>query len=89
VREQALHAEMRALLDDPFYRGFRVYGHPHGIKPIGYFVARMLDRNPRTPFRIELALHNLPTEIYRRYVDDRVRQCLRAASDERADGSGG
>lgn len=75
-RERELLRRMRSLLDDPFYRGFRVYGHPHGVKPIGYFVARMLDRNPRTPFRVELALHNLHTEIYRRYVEDRVANCV-------------
>lgn len=77
VRERDLHGRMRALLDDPFYNGFRVYGHPHGVKPIGYFVVRMLDRNPHTPFKIELALHNLHTEIYRRYARDRIDLCVK------------
>ncbi|MEO6064614.1 MAG: hypothetical protein ABIP49_02375 [Lysobacterales bacterium] len=76
VRERDLYQRMRTLLDDPFYGGFRVYGHPHGVKPIGYFVVRMLDRNPHTPFRIELALHNLHTEIYRRYARDRIDLCV-------------
>lgn len=58
---------MRALLDDPFYRGFRVYVHPKAVKPVGYHVARLLDRNPRTPFRIELGLHNLHTTLYDRW----------------------
>jgi len=80
-RERKAFDLMRVLLDDPFYRGFRVYGHPHGVKPIGYFVIRMLDRNPRTPYRLELALHNLHTEIYRRYARDRVEAC--AADDPR------
>ncbi len=87
ARERALHAELRGLLDDPFYRGFRVYGHPHGVKPIGYFVARMLDRNPRTPFRVELALHNLHTEVYERFVTDRVEQCVRSTGREPLVGS--
>ncbi len=73
--ERTAFDAMRGLLDDPFYRGFRVYGHPHGVKPIGYFVIRMLDRNPRTPFQLELALHNLHTEIYQRYVRDRIGAC--------------
>ncbi len=81
-RERQLYLRMRALLDDPFYRGFRVYGHPHGVKPIGYFVARMLDRNPRTPYRIELALHNLHTEIYRRYASDRIAVCAAAGKSD-------
>jgi hypothetical protein len=54
-------ARMRALLDDPFYRGFMVYVHPQGVHPIGFHIARLLDRNPRTPYAIELALHNLHT----------------------------
>jgi len=63
---------MRALLDDPFYRGFRVYVHPKGVKPVGYHIARLLDRNPRTPFRIELGLHNLHTTIQARWT---ARHC--------------
>lgn len=78
TRERELYEQMRTLMDDPFYRGFRVYGHPHGVKPIGYFVARMLDRNPRTPYRVELALHNLRTEVFRRYTRDRIEACSAA-----------
>ncbi|MFP3514025.1 hypothetical protein SB775_31495, partial [Peribacillus sp. SIMBA_075] len=42
-------AQMEQLLDDPFYRGFMVYVHPMGVRPIGYHLVRLLDRNPRTP----------------------------------------
>lgn len=66
-------ARMRALLDDPFYRGFMVYVHPQGVHPIGFHIARLLDRNPRTPYAIELALHNLHTTLYRRWLDSRLR----------------
>ena len=38
-------------------------------------LARMLDRNPRTPYRIELALHNLHTTLYDRYVAWRLHEC--------------
>lgn len=62
-------ARMRALLDDPFYRGFEIYVHPKGVKPVGYHVARLLDRNPRTPFRIELGLHNVHTTVYERWLE--------------------
>lgn len=66
-------ARMRALLDDPFYRGFMVYVHPQGVRPIGFHIARLLDRNPRTPYAIDLALHNLHTTIYRRWLDSRLQ----------------
>lgn len=72
---QATLEQIDRLLGDPFYRGFQVYVHKQGVKPVGFHVARLLDRNPRTPFRIELALHNLHTTLYRRYVDYRLRTC--------------
>ncbi|HYG07883.1 MAG TPA: hypothetical protein VD865_15940 [Stenotrophomonas sp.] len=75
AREQATVAQMQALLDDPFYRGFIVYVHPRGVRPIGYHIARLLDRNPRTPFTIDLALHNLHTTLYRRWIDYRLQHC--------------
>jgi hypothetical protein len=62
---------MRALLSDPFYREFEIYVHPKDVKPVGYHIARLLDRNPRTPFRIELGLHNLHTTIYERWAAQR------------------
>jgi hypothetical protein len=68
-------AQLDAALDDPFYRGFDLYVHRQGVKPVGFHVARMLDRNPRTPYRIELALHNLHTTLYDRYVAWRLHAC--------------
>lgn len=76
-------SRMEALLDDPFYRQFLIYSHPRGIKPIGYHVIRLLDRNPRTPYVIELALHNLHTTLYQRWWDSRITQC--AAGREATD----
>jgi len=76
--ERGVVAQMQALLDDPFYRGFIVYVHPRGVRPIGYHIARLLDRNPRTPFTIDLALHNLHTTLYRRWIDYRLGQCAAA-----------
>ena len=64
-----------AELADPFYRDFRIYVHKQGVKPVGYHIARLLDRNPRTPYRIELALHNLHTTLYERYVTYRLEAC--------------
>jgi len=72
---QATLAQLDAQLADPFYRGFRIYVHRQGVKPVGFHIARLLDRNPRTPFRIELALHNLHTTLFERYVDYRLRTC--------------
>jgi len=72
---QATLAQLDAELADPFYRGFKVYVHRQGVKPVGYHIARLLDRNPRTPFRIELALHNLHTTLFDRYVAYRLREC--------------
>ncbi len=77
--ERATLARMSAILDDPFYAGFLVYVHHHGARPVGWHLARLLDRNPRTPYRIELALHNRDTEIFERYAKFRVGECLAAA----------
>ena len=66
---------MQALLAQAQYRQFQVYVHPMGTKPLAYHIARLLDRNPRTPYKIELALHNLPTEIYPRWVQFQLQQC--------------
>ncbi|MNN92729.1 hypothetical protein D3C81_2110550 [compost metagenome] len=52
-----------------------IYVHPRGIRPVRYHIARLLDRNPRTPFAFELGLHNLHTTLYRRWIDARLRQC--------------
>lgn len=78
--QQPLLAELDALLDDPFYQGFVIYVHPRGIRPVGYHVARLLDRNPRTPFAFELGLHNLHTTLYHRWIDARLRQCAAASA---------
>ncbi|MDR0182112.1 hypothetical protein [Lysobacter arvi] len=72
---QATLARLDAEFADPFYRGFRLYVHRQGVKPVGFHIARLLDRNPRTPFRIELALHNLHTTLFDRYVAYRLREC--------------
>jgi hypothetical protein len=72
-----------AELADPFYREFTIYVHPKGVKPVGYHIARLLDRNPRTPFRIELALHNLHTTLYERYLAYRLEDCGRGGEGER------
>jgi len=74
-RYQATLARMDQLLDDPFYQQFVIYVHPRGIRPIGYHIIRLLDRNPRTSFSIDLALHNLHTTLYRRWREAQLRHC--------------
>lgn len=74
-RYHATLARMHQLLDDPFYQQFVIYVHPRGIRPIGYHIARLLDRNPRTPFSIDLAVHNLHTTLYRRWREAQLRHC--------------
>jgi hypothetical protein len=81
--QRSVLAQIDALLDDPFYRGFDVYVHPRGSKPIGYHVARLLDRNPRTPFAIDLTLHNLHTTLYRRWRDHQLQDCAQAVQAHR------
>lgn len=68
-------SRMEALLDDPFYRGFSIYVHHKGVRPVGWHVVRLLDRNPRTPYAIELGLHNLHGTLYRRWIEQRLRAC--------------
>ena len=78
--ERAALARIDAILADPFYRGFRVYVHPKGVKPVAYHIARLLDRNPRTPYRIELGLHNVHTTLYERYASHRIDACMAAGA---------
>nr|WP_241093832.1 hypothetical protein [Xanthomonas sp.] len=77
--QRTVLAQIDALLDDPFYRGFLVYVHRQGIRPVGYHIARLLDRNPRTPYAIDLALHNVHTTLYRRWIDRRLQDCAHAS----------
>ncbi|MBO9767203.1 MULTISPECIES: hypothetical protein [Xanthomonas] len=76
--------QLQTLLDDPFYQGFLVYVHPKGTKPIGYHVARLLDRNPRTPYAIDLTLHNLRSTLYWRWIDWQLQQCSAATVAEQS-----
>ncbi|KRG64985.1 hypothetical protein ABB26_05450 [Stenotrophomonas humi] len=73
--QQQVLARIDTLLADPVYRELMLYVHPKGVRPLGYHIARLLDRNPRTPFSIDLALHNLHTTLYRRWVDAHLRAC--------------
>jgi len=75
ARARSTLSRLDAELEDPFYRHFLIYVHRQGVKPVGFHLARLLDRNPRTPFRIELALHNLHTTLYDRYVAYRLEEC--------------
>jgi hypothetical protein len=77
------------LLGDPFYQQFLIYVHPRGIKPIGAHVARLLDRNPRTPYVIELAMNNLQTTLFERWVQAQTGDCAaaRAPSSTGPDGA--
>lgn len=77
-RQRALVARLDALLDDPVLRGFRIYVHPRGVRPLAYHVVRLLDRNPRTPFRTELAPHNLHGALMHRYLQRRLADCAAA-----------
>ncbi len=83
--QRPLLARMDALLADPVYRGLMLYVHPRGIRPLGYHIARLLDRNPRTPYGIDLALHNLHTTLFRRWLQAQLRDCTAATTfiDER------
>ena len=49
--------------------------HKLGVQSVGYHIVRLLDRNPRTPYRIELALHNLHTTLMARYFAHRLDTC--------------
>lgn len=75
---------MEAILAEPFFRGFRIYVHPQGVHPVGKHFLRLLDLNPRTPFRIELGLHNLHTTMYERWIARRLATCM-ANGDDAAD----
>ncbi|WP_305804312.1 hypothetical protein [Stenotrophomonas sp. YIM B06876] len=78
--QQPLLRQLDQLLADPFYAGFEIYVHPKGVRPVGYHIVRLLDRNPRTPYSLNLALHNLPTTIWQRWLHARVDHCGAAGS---------
>jgi len=77
--QRATLAQMDALLADPFFSEFRIYVHRHGVTPVSYHLVRLLDRNPRTPFRIALALHNVHTTLMQRWIEFQLDHC--AAGD--------
>ncbi|MCL7715033.1 hypothetical protein K5L01_10285 [Stenotrophomonas sp. CPCC 101365] len=78
--QRPLLAQMDAVLADPVYTGVHVYVHPKGVRPLGYHIARLLDRNPRTPYSIELGLHNLHTTLFRRWLRAQLRDCTASTS---------
>ena len=71
----AIVRQMRTLLDDPYFHGFRIYVHHRDAKPVRYHLVRMLDVNPRTPFEVQLSLSNLHTTLMQRYFAHRLRRC--------------
>ncbi len=73
--QRANLAQLDAIVADPFFSGFRIYVHRHGVTPVAYHFVRLLDRNPRTSFRIALALHNVHTTLMQRWIDHRLRSC--------------
>ena len=87
--EREVVARMDAVLGDPFYEEFLIYVHPRGIKPIGAHVARLLDRNPRTPYVIELAMNNLHTTLFERWVQAQRRDCAAARAPSSSSGLDG
>ncbi len=79
--QRPLLAQMDQVLADPVYAGLMLYVHPKGIRPLGYHIARLLDRNPRTPYSIDLALHNLHTTLYHRWLQAQLRDCAPVPAD--------
>ena len=75
AKQYPIAKRMQALLAQAQYQQFQVYVHPMGVKPVAYHVARLLDRNPRTPYKMALAMHNLPTEIYTRWLQWQLQSC--------------
>lgn len=73
--DRAAAQAAREALAHPLLDGISLYGHAHGVKPLRWWVARMLDRNPGTPYRFELANHNLDGEIRERWLAWRLAQC--------------
>ncbi|MFY2763193.1 hypothetical protein [Arenimonas sp. MALMAid1274] len=74
----AIVREIRHLLDDPYYHGFRIYVHDRDARPVRYHLVRMLDINPRTPFEVQLSLSNLHTTLMQRWFAHRLRACAAA-----------
>ena len=74
-QQRATLAKLDAIVADPFFSGFRIYVHRHGVTPVAYHFARLLDRNPRTPFQVALALHNVHTTLKQRWIEHRLSNC--------------
>jgi len=62
-------------LDHPVLAGINLYGHAHGVQPLRWWLARLLDRNPGTPYRFEVGNHNLDGEIRERWLAWRLSKC--------------
>ena len=75
MSKEQLASQVFGLDEDASADSIEIYVHRQGVKPVGFHIARLLDRNPRTPFRIELALHNLHTTLYGRYVAHQLAAC--------------
>lgn len=75
--QRATLAQLDAIVADPFFSGFRIYVHRHGVTPVAYHFVRLLDRNPRTPFLIAFALHNVHTTLMQRWIEHRLLGCVR------------
>lgn len=76
--QQRVLSQLDDLLDDPFYRGVHLYVHPLGTRTVGDHIVRLIDRNPRTPFAVELARHNLHDGLFRRWMAARLQACAAA-----------
>jgi hypothetical protein len=79
-RKRRIVEQMERILHTPFFQGLEVYVHPRGVQPVAYHFARLLDLNPRTPFRIELGRHNLATTLRTRWWQQRLDACADAAA---------
>ncbi len=67
--------EMQKILRDPVYRGYLTFVHPLGRMTLGQHITRLLQINPRTPYKFQLYPSAVPHELYYRFALALLNQC--------------
>lgn len=85
--KEALSERMKLELEalDPFFRGVSIYVHPLAVRNFAFHLGRQFKWNPRTPFKLEIYEDYQSGYFHQRYIDYRLRQCMRVSYCRRVD----
>ncbi|MBF0314199.1 MAG: hypothetical protein HQK50_14485 [Oligoflexia bacterium] len=63
------------ILAGAFYSQVKVYVHPLGIMSFGEHIKRLLERNPRTPYKFRLHDETTNSVLFERYKQHLIKRC--------------